>query len=217
MGRLLKGDFTWTPEDGPLDEYAHRSAASIKGAFEDAGKDAIDRFELPIDFDFLLPQAADYAEARGAELVGKKWVDGMLVDNPRAEWAITDKTRELVNELLSEALENGSSYQEFASRLEDLSVFDDARAELVARNEIALAMAGGKVAAFKEGDVEYVYIYDGDGDEACQEANGELWTVEEYEANPLEHPNCERDARPATQSELAEEGLADEEQEEEAA
>ncbi len=48
--------------------------------------------------------------------------------------------------------------------------------------------------------VEQVLIADGidgeDTDEPCLEANGQTWTLEQYQSRILEHPNCTRNATP---------------------
>lgn len=38
--------------------------------------------------------AEQYARDRAAEMVGKKWVDGKLIDNPNAYWRIDESTRD---------------------------------------------------------------------------------------------------------------------------
>ena len=35
-----------------------------------------------------------------------------------------------------------------------------------------------------------------DDDDACQIANGQIWSVDYFEAHSLEHPNCTRAAAP---------------------
>jgi PAS domain-containing protein len=192
--------------DAAIAEEGARSVMpALRGAFRAGAKDAIARFELGIDFDVVEPRAVEYGELRGAELIGKKWVDGVLVDNPKAEWVIEQTTREAVRDMVREAVRDGWSMDDFAGRLEESGVFSESRAEMIARTETAIAENRGHAAAFREEGVELVYIYDGDYDEECQAANGEVWTLEEFEANPIEHPNCLRDARPLTESELAEE------------
>lgn len=173
----------------------------LRGAFRDGGQDALAEFSLEIDWDLLEPKAGEFAATRGAELVGKKWVDGKLVDNPAAEWAIDQTTRDATRALLEDALREGWSYEDFAARLQDSGLFGEARAEMIARTELAIAQAQGHVEAFREDGVTEVVIYDGDYDEECQEANGQIWTLEEYEAEPVAHPNCVRAARPLTRDE----------------
>jgi hypothetical protein len=198
----------WDPPTPSPDEM-HTIGISLRGAFEDSGKAAAEELgSESFSFDTIIEQAETYGEERGAELIGMKIVDGQLVENPNAEWAISDTTRDRVNELLQDALDEGESYQKFSDRLEESGLFDEARADLIARTEIALAMAGGKVAVYREMDVDYVVLMDENncGEDVC-DVDGDVVSIEEYEASPLGHPNCTRDARPATQAELAEEGL----------
>lgn len=205
----------WEPPVPSPDEV-HKLGIAMRAAFEDSGAEAMG--SESIEWDTIIEQALTYGDERGAELIGMKIVDGQLVENPNAEWAISDTTRDRANELLQTALDEGMSYQDFAGTLEDAGLFAEERAELVARNEIALAMAGGKVAVYREMDVEYVVLMDEDGcgEDVC-DVDGDIVSVEEYEANPLGHPNCTRDARPATQAELAEEGLLDDTTDDESA
>lgn len=199
---MKKSDDYW--DDAAAESFVHESATSLRGAFREGARDTVDRFGLELDFDVIEPKVTEYGAARGAELVGKKWVDGVLVDNPDAEWVIEETTRDTVRDLLGEAIKEGWSVDDFASRLEESGVFGESRAEMIARTEIAIAEARGHSAAFREEGVEQVYIYDGDYDEECAEANGQVWTLDEYEADPLGHPNCLRDARPLTARELEE-------------
>ncbi|MBU7015544.1 MAG: hypothetical protein HXS43_12030, partial [Theionarchaea archaeon] len=48
-----------------------------------------------------------------------------------------------------------------------------------------------------------VRVLDGDGCEECIEANGQIWTIEEAMANPLQHPNCLRDFEPHFEEETS--------------
>lgn len=195
---VFKGDDFEPYDPGIADEFAGSAEATLRGAFRGGAQEAISRFDLPIDWDLVEPRAVEYGQQRGAELIGKKIVDGELVENPNAEWAIDETTRAAVRELVAEAVREGWSVEDFADELEESGVFGDARARMIARTELAIAEARGHVASFREAGVEEVVIYDGDSDPECQEANGQTWTLEEYEANPVEHPNCVRDARPLT-------------------
>lgn len=195
---VLPDDF-W---DASISEALAKDVTPIlRAAFRDAGQDAIDEFGMEIDWDLLEPAAGEYASARGAELVGKKWVNGELVDNPSARWVIDGTTRDAVRAFLEDALRDGWSYQDFADRLEESGLFGEARAEMIARTELSIAQARGHVEAFREDGVEEVRIYDGDYDPECQAADGQIWTLDEYEQNPIEHPNCVRAARPLTREE----------------
>lgn len=186
------------------DRHVPQINAALRGAFRSGGRSAVSRFDLEIDFDLVEPKAVEFAEERGAEMVGRRMVDGRLEDNPDADWSVEETTRARLREIESEAIEEGWSAAQLEERIEEAGLFTDARAEMIARTEIGRAEGLGHAAAYRVAGVEYVYIYDGDSDEECIAANGETWTLEEYEANPLEHPNCERDARPLTGRELDE-------------
>lgn len=128
--------------------------------------------------------AADYGSTRGGDLITD----------------IDQTTHDRVKAILGSALEKG---QDPTSRL--ASLFGDDRANLIAQYETSVAWNLGVVSALKDAGEEYVYVSDGDQyDEECQNADGEFWTLEEAEANPLEHPWCVRDFRPLTEDELAE-------------
>ena len=47
--------------------------------------------------------------------------------------------------------------------------------------------------------MQLVDIIDGEDDDECAEANGSRWTVDEYEASPLGHPNCTRIGLPVVE------------------
>jgi hypothetical protein len=215
ISRVRKAD-GWEPPIPSPDEQ-HRIEIVLRNAFADSAEDAAGDYGL--DFDFIIPQAKAYGAERGAEMIGmKRDEDGRLIPNTNAEWVIAETTREGANALLRDALDEGWSFQDFASRLVEAGLFDEDRAELIARNEIALAMAGGKASSFREADLEYVVLLDEDGcgEDVC-DVDGDVVTVDEYEANPLGHPNCTRDARPATREEIAEAGFAEDEEDSDAA
>lgn len=114
---------------------------------------------------------------------------------------IEETTRARVAAYVERATSEGMSIGQLAKLLrEDPSgAFGSARATTIARTETAMAYAHSSVAGWRDsGRVEKVIIFDGaDTDGPCMEANGSIWTLEEYENNPIEHPNCVRSAAPA--------------------
>ena len=84
------------------------------------------------------------------------------------------------------------------------------RSETIARTELGTAQNLASAERYDEAGVSQVIVFDngaGDEDQPCIDANGQVWTLEEMQANPLEHPNCtrsfgaffsEESARPAT-------------------
>lgn len=90
-------------------------------------------------FDQVNQDAADYAEQRAAEMVGKRWVDGELVDNPDARWAITDSTREWLREEITAAFAEGMSPAQLAAAIRSSQAFSKSRAKMIAHTEIGNA------------------------------------------------------------------------------
>jgi SPP1 gp7 family putative phage head morphogenesis protein len=73
------------------------------------------------------------------------------------------------------------------------------RARAVAISELGQAQNTATAERYKDAGVAKVEILDGGDDDsapACDLANGMIWTVELFEKNPLQHPNCSRAAAP---------------------
>ena len=70
------------------------------------------------------------------------------------------------------------------------------RAELIARTETAEAYNAGALDQYAGRGLRRVLVYDGDYDEACADADGQVWTVGYARAHPIEHPNCVRSFGP---------------------
>jgi hypothetical protein len=208
----------WAPYRETSKELAQKLGPTLSVVTRDAAKRTVDRYDLGVDWNLVNEEAVKWAGERGAELVGMKEVGGHLMENPASWWEIEETTRGEINGLLGRAIEEGWSYQQLGREVQASGIFEGWRADMIARTEIALAQAKGTAIALREAGVERVVIQDGDSDEACQEADGQVWDIEEYEDNPIEHPNCVRSARPLTAAERAEdEGEGEADREEEAA
>ena len=117
--------------------YVEMSKASAAQALRQiAGKATIKG-----DLSSLLKQAdaraIDWAKDRAASMVGKKWIDGALVDNPNSKWVIEDATRDMLREKIGTALEKGWTKDQLAKSVED--VFGRERARNIAQTELAFA------------------------------------------------------------------------------
>lgn len=150
------------------------------------------RGDLTGGFGVTNPRAADWARSHAGELVAE--LDGVTRDRVEA----------LLRDLLGEAFDNPAvSAADVRDAL--LGAFDqmsESRAELIAGFEIATAAGKGAADAFGDTGVAAVLISDGtDSDEACAEADGQVWSIEYYAANVLEHPNCGRSASPLSEGE----------------
>lgn len=111
---------------------------------------------------------------------------------------IADVEREL-----RAALAAAEDHAAMNARLDTLfSGYEEWRIDRIARTETAYAYAGGASGQMRDAGVAMVLISDGDGDEGCAAANGQEWTIDQYEANPLEHPNCTRDYEPIFMDEV---------------
>jgi len=143
-------------------------------------------------------QALEYAQTRAAELVGKKWVNGALVDNPNAEWAITDTTRTELRELVARAFAEQWTPAELAKQIDSAFVFSEGRAEMIAQTETAMAQTAATVQTGKNfgattKTVQMSNLHD--IDDECDDANeaGEVPIDQPYPGGALHvplHPNC---------------------------
>lgn len=115
---------------------------------------------------------------------------------------INDTTRKAVREVVEAGIRDGLSPAELASNIEGLGEFNDARAERIARTETGYALNDGALSTYREFDVSRVFVYDGDHDAVCADANGSEWSVAEAEANSLGHPNCTRDFAPVVKAHM---------------
>ena len=200
--------------DVPLDDDSLFGALDsiLNDAFEIGRADG--GLALGLDLTFQPEAAVRFAGERAAELVGKTWVNGILVENPNPQFAITPKLRKQVREQLTELIEQRTPPNQIARALQD--VFTPARARTIARTETAFAYGHGTAEAFGDLQVAFVEILDGPGclptghddnaplpvDEQVgvvqdgRQADGQIWTLEQYRARPIGHPNCVRGAVP---------------------
>lgn len=157
--------------------------------------------------------ALQWARERAAEMVGRRWIAGQLVDNPDARWAVTDAVRQDVREIVARGVDQGWSPQRLGRELRNS--LGRARANTVARSETADAYSQGAIETYRNAGVRYVKILDGSGClpdghrdgadppsgtlgevEFDREANGQIWSVDQFERLKRGHPNCVRAAVP---------------------
>lgn len=109
---------------------------------------------------------------------------------------INETTMAAIVDAIRDAFGDGDTVDQVAARLESLPAFDAARAELVARTESAYAYNAAAISSYREFNVTEVEVVDGDEDDICAPVNGQTWTLEQAEADPIGHPNCTRDFIP---------------------
>ena len=174
----------------------------IEEAFRDAGLYGLEQVGVEVNAETkqnLFDEAKKFAEARAAELVGKRVVGGHLVDNPDPRWAITDTTREGLRALVTAAIESGDSPADLSDAVKDSFEFSESRADMIARTELAHAHVQGNVQGWREtGQVEKKQSILGDNHEEedeCDDAadQGAIALDEEFDSGdfgPPYHPNC---------------------------
>ena len=85
-------------------------------------------------------RAVAFAKERAAEMVGMRIdSDGNLIENPNAQWAITDSTREELNRIIANGLEENIGIDAIIEQIEDMGGFSHARAEMIAETEVRRA------------------------------------------------------------------------------
>jgi hypothetical protein len=152
-------------------------------------------------------RALVFARARAAELVGRKWVDGELVDNPNPVWAITDSTRSMLERTIVESLQQNRSVPSMADRIAALKdavtgayAFSEDRADLIAHTEVRRANTEGALDGAREAQdagvtVQKVWLVGQNPCEICldNEADGPIDLDDSFssgEDGPPAHPGC---------------------------
>lgn len=144
--------------------------------------------------------AQTYAHDRAAEMVGMRYgTDGTLRTNPDAKWAISDTTRETLKADIEQAFSAETKIEDLATVIRDSNAFSDARADMIARTEVAIAQNRGTYDAWKTTDavktVRWVMSADHDESDECDlnigvgahEFGKEFPTGD---LMPPAHPNC---------------------------
>ena len=143
-------------------------------------------------------RAEQWAAERAAELVGKKWVDGQLIDNPNPEWSIEEGTRTQLRALVEEAIDGGWSNDTLSAAIEDAVAFSASRAEMVARTETAYADVAGNMIAYRASGVvvgkRWLLAQDQYCDDCAANADEGVIDLESSFSSgddaPPAHPNC---------------------------
>lgn len=140
--------------------------------------------------------ASDWALSRAAELVGKRRLaNGTLIENPDARWAISETTRDDIQELVTNAFLEKSSLKTLATQIQDAGAFSKSRAKTIARTEGKRAQTEGNMTGWRMSGVvskvELLLSNDHDKDDECNEAEeGGPYDLDDAPDVPL-HPNCE--------------------------
>jgi SPP1 gp7 family putative phage head morphogenesis protein len=126
--------------------------------------------------------AADFAAERAAELVGKKYNDdGELVDNPRAEWAISDTTRDKIRQIITDSFADDTNLTDVRDDIvaaledeaDDQGIFSKERAMMIARTEITRAQNAGNFSVWEDsGIVKSIRWISSEDEKVCDVCEG---------------------------------------------
>lgn len=152
-------------------------------------------------------RAIAYARERSAEMVGMRRDElGRLVENPLAEWAITEPTRDSIRADVTQAIEDGWSNDRLSAALEENYGFSKERAMTIARTETNYAASQGALEGYKASGVVAGKVWltaeDDLVSEEC-EANADAGVIgldEDFPSGddaPPAHPNCRCAIAPA--------------------
>lgn len=149
-------------------------------------------------FDQVNQDAAEFAERRAAEMVGRRLVNGILIENPDAKWRIDQPTRDWIREAVTDAFEEGASPAELAKTLKSSYAFSKSRAKMIAFTEVGnINVRTHAKAAETQGATHKrsQLSADHDQDDFCDDAaeQGEVPIDHVYGfglKHPLYHPRC---------------------------
>ena len=142
--------------------------------------------------------AVEYAQNWAAEMVGKKWIDGMLVNNPDEKWTITDSTREWLRDAIEKAFTIGASPAQLAKSIQASLGFSKSVSRMIVHMEIQTAAIYSMFKGAREAGATHKrssISVDHRGDDFCSlaVAAGEVPIDFVYPSGlkwPLYHLNC---------------------------
>jgi len=194
------------PPDDEIDQamrwdvFQGKVEPRLADAFADGG--TLAEQQIPgegISFGLLDEAATTYAEERAAELVGmRRLEDGSLVKNPDSKWAVSKTVRDRIHDTVAKATEEGWTGKQLAAELESGTIWE-ARADMIARTEVAIAVNQGAAETYRAAGVETGTVLDGPGcledghDDGQRGVNGETWALAKFQQYPVGHPHCRRD------------------------
>ena len=212
-------DFASTVDLSALDLLVDATPDDLATVASDSGKQALMQLGIEHESGLVNQVHADslaYARDRAAEMVGKKWVDGELVDNPDAEWVITDSTRDGIRTLISQVESGDLKLTDLSGAIQDSYSFSPERAETIARTEIITANGNGSLAGYKrasESGVKVKKIWEPDA-EACpiclENADAGAIDLDDVfpsgDDAPAAHVNCECSLVPEVEDDSEDDG-----------
>ena len=180
-----------------LEPYLVKAAKAGVTAADEQVTAAINRAGLHLDLELANAYAIEFAKNRAAEMVGMKWVEGELVENPNPFWQILDSTREMLRSTIADAMRTGISNDKLADQIAAAYAFSDERAETIARTETRIADVQGNLELYKASGLvnEKEWVAFAECCDECQDLDGVQVALEDEFPNdggdgPPLHPNC---------------------------
>lgn len=178
----------------------------IAGVATTAGKKAVSDLGLfdKATLSKMTANAEAYAQTRAAEMVGRKLVDGELVEN--GGWSIPSSTRDMIRGRVADAMEQGFSNEDLAKAIREDEAFSKERATVIARTETANADVQGKLSGWKATGIVAgkEWLAAPDCCDECQAYDGMIVALDEGfpEGDPALHPQCRCDVLPVLSDEM---------------
>ncbi|MGB2624303.1 MAG: phage minor head protein [Candidatus Acidiferrum sp.] len=135
----------------------------------------------------------------------KRDVEGNLVPNPDAQWAISNTTRDKIREIVADAFTHDTPIAEIEAAIQQAleaegegnGIFSDARAALIARTEVSTAQVAGNFTAWVKSGLVKKIKWLVSNLEPCPvclgNENEEVNLGEPFRSGdirPPQHPNC---------------------------
>ena len=169
----IRKSAAWQTFQGLLEDTLQRGATSaVASAVVQQGSEGV-RPEDDLDYEAI---------AKG------------VIYRPDGVKGITDNLKQEIVQKVSDAVEKGKDRREVEAVIrESIDFWRQGHSETVAMTEAVHAYNEGTLAVFDSAGIENVLVYDGeDHDDACADANGRVWTIEQARERRLEHPRCRR-------------------------
>lgn len=180
------------------DDLSTDVVSDLLAAGNDGASDGFNQLNVKAEHeDDIDSIASKYATYRAVEMIGKKWSKGdagTLVDNPDAKFVISDTTKDDLHDIIHRAAGSNTSILALEALIVAAGIFSLARAELIAKTEIALAQANAHLDAWKKvGKIKLVNVVLSHahlGPDLCDFISEEgPYTLESLPLIPV-HPNC---------------------------
>lgn len=128
------------------------------------------------------------------EIDYEKLVDELVSRKDSGVAAITQTYKKMIAEKIKEVRTSSSSMNDIQAALQaSIADWNTNKASEIALTEATRGYNESTLAVAESAGMTHVVVSDGtDNDEACANADGQLWTLDQARENPLEHPRCRR-------------------------